>query len=106
VREAIRACRAVLFIASPDSRQSRYVMAELGLAELHGRTVYPLWAAGEHWLESVPLGLSTAQFVDARGERYGQGLAEIVAALGALPEPLAAMRAARPAIRVRGRLHA
>jgi len=94
VREAVRDCRALLLVASPDSRQSRYVKAELGLAELHGCTVYPLWAAGEQWLESIPLGLSTAQFVDARGERYDRGLAEIVAALRALPAPPAAMREA------------
>jgi len=84
IREAIHACRALLLVASPDSRRSRFVKAELDVAELHGRPILPLWAAGEAWIESIPLGLSTAQFVDARGERYGQGLAETVAALRAL----------------------
>ena len=85
LREAIHACGAVLLIATPESRRSRYVKAELDLAAVHGRPIYPLWAAGETWIESITLGLSATQFVDARGGCYARGLAELVAALQALP---------------------
>jgi TIR domain len=56
LRTAIRAARAVLLIASPNARSSRYVRDELRIAELYQRPVYPLWIAGTHWMDAVPLG--------------------------------------------------
>jgi WD40 repeat protein len=82
VREAIRAAHALLLVASRDSRQSRLVKAELEVAELYGRPIYPVWAAGEQWIDCVPLGLGSMQFVDARGTAYPAGLRELLLLLG------------------------
>ncbi len=46
LRNAIRSSRAVLLIASPSARSSRYVKDELRIAEMYQRPVYPLWMAG------------------------------------------------------------
>ncbi|HWE61658.1 MAG TPA: TIR domain-containing protein, partial [Chloroflexota bacterium] len=69
LREAIRASLALLLIASPHTRSSRYVADELRIAELYGRRVYPVWVEGEQWMDCVPLGWGGLQYLDARGER-------------------------------------
>ena len=81
VRTAIRAARAVLLIASPHARSSRYVRDELRIAELYQRPVYPLWIAGTQWMEAVPLGWGGAQYIDARQSRYETAMPELVAVL-------------------------
>src|SRR5262245_48480507 len=42
LRDAIHAAYAVLLIASPASRRSDYVRDELAIAEMEGKTVYPI----------------------------------------------------------------
>ena len=85
-RDAIRAARAVLYLGSPEARSSRYVADELRVAELYRRPIYPLWLAGEAWLECVPLGWGGMQYLDARGDGYAAALDEIVTLLrGGLP---------------------
>ena len=56
-RRAIRGCQAVVLVVSPDARRSRFVKAELAVAEMYGRAVVPVWAAGEQWLDCMPLAL-------------------------------------------------
>src|SRR5436190_12462144 len=69
LRDAIQKARAVLLIATPDSRQSLYVGDELGIAAMYKLPVYPVWAAGTEWMDSIRLGLGSVQFIDAREER-------------------------------------
>ncbi len=78
LRTAIRAAQAVLLIASPNARGSRYVRDELRIAELYQRPVYPLWIAGTHWMDAVPLGWGGAQYLDARQSRYETAMPELV----------------------------
>ncbi len=78
LREAIQNCHAVLLIASPDSRSSNYVQDELALAEMWKRPVYPVWAAGDQWMECIPMGMGKVQFIDARGEQYKNAVTEVV----------------------------
>src|SRR5947209_3036423 len=47
LRETLRSARAVLLVASPNSRQSNYVQDELSIAEMYQRPVYPVWAECE-----------------------------------------------------------
>ena len=62
IRDAIREARAILIVASPAARRSPYVKAELRLADMYQRPLYPIWAAGAQWMDSVPLfNLSGAQ---------------------------------------------
>jgi TIR domain/Trypsin-like peptidase domain/AAA ATPase domain len=81
LRTAIRAARAVLLIASPNARSSRYVRDELRIAELYQRPVYPFWIAGTHWMEAVPLGWGGAQYIDARESRYETAIPQLVGLL-------------------------
>ncbi|MEP7288798.1 MAG: TIR domain-containing protein [Chloroflexota bacterium] len=81
LREAIRASRALLLIASPNSRKSRYVKDEIRIAEMYQRPVYPVWASGEQWMESIPMGWGGTQAIDAREARYADALTRIVQTL-------------------------
>src|SRR5258707_13132378 len=47
IREAIRDSQALIFVASPDSRRSRYVKGELSIAEMYSRRIFPVWMAGD-----------------------------------------------------------
>jgi WD40 repeat protein/class 3 adenylate cyclase len=86
LRAALRTCRALVLVASPAARQSRFVTAELGVAAMYGRPIIPVWSAGEQWLECVPLDLAGLQYVDARGARYAEALDEVAAAVRRLAE--------------------
>jgi len=74
VREAIEESFAFLLIASPDSRRSSYVRSELLLAQAKGIPIYAIWAAGESWIDSVPLNLAHIQYLDFRGGAYADSL--------------------------------
>ncbi len=91
LRAAIRAAQAVLLIASPNARSSRYVRDELRIAEMYQRPVYPLWIAGTQWMDAVPLGWGGAQYIDARQSRYETAMPELVGILNKAsltpPEP-------------------
>ncbi len=78
LRTAIRSAQAVLLIASPNARSSRYVRDELRIAEMYQRPVYPLWIAGTQWMDAVPLGWGGAQYSDARESRYETAIPELV----------------------------
>ncbi|HEY8285659.1 MAG TPA: TIR domain-containing protein, partial [Chloroflexota bacterium] len=98
LRDAIRAASALVLITSAATRASRYIGDELRIAELYGRRVYPLWVAGEQWMECVPLGWGGLQYLDARGSGYEAALASLAAELRQLsggrpsPTPLARPR--------------
>ena len=81
LRQAIHASRGVLLIASEESRQSAAVRDELALADAEGKAIYPVWALGDVWIKSVPLGRGSMQYIDARGDAYDLALAAIVEAL-------------------------
>jgi toxoflavin biosynthesis protein ToxD len=85
IREGIRSSQAVVLIASPDSRQSPYVRDELDIAKNYQIPVFPLWAAGHEWIESIPLGWGRHQYSDARGLRYEEGLQHLLSVLGTDP---------------------
>ncbi len=94
LRTAIRSARAVLFIASPHARSSRYVKDELAIAQMYQRPVYPLWIAGTHWMDAAPLGWGQSQYIDARESRYETAIPELVELLNIassteakIPEP-------------------
>lgn len=81
IREAIDKSFAVVVLASPRSRASKYVRGELTLAESKGRDIYPFWIDGADWSDCIPLGMTYAQFIDARLEKREQGIAELCAVL-------------------------
>ncbi len=87
LRTAIRAADAVLLVASPNARSSRYVKDELRIAQMYQRPIYPVWVTGTQWMEAIPLGLGGMQYIDAREERYTSALSEIVFTLTGVPFP-------------------
>lgn len=78
IRSAIGRCKAVILIASPESRRSNFVVGELMVAEQYQRTIIPVWAEGEEWIDSIPLHHSRAQHIDCRGEKYRQGFEQLI----------------------------
>jgi TIR domain len=81
IRAAIDKSFAVVMLASPQSRASKYVRGELSLAESKGHQIYPLWIDGAEWSDCIPLGMTYAQFIDARGEKQENGIAELCGVL-------------------------
>ncbi len=88
LRKAIRQASAVVLVASPSARGSRYVKDELRIAEMYRRPVYPLWAMGNAWMDAVPIGWGGTQYIDAREERYQEALHEMVMILEKLNSPV------------------
>lgn len=83
IRDAIGRSVAVILIASPSSRQSAFVQGELAVARSANCPIYPVWAVGDQWVESIPLGMVNYQYVDCRADMYATGLAQIVNSLEA-----------------------
>jgi TIR domain len=81
VREAIEESFAFLLIASPDSRRSPYVRSELLLAQARELPIYALWAAGESWIDSIPMSLAHIQYLDFRDRAYADGLHTLIGEL-------------------------
>ena len=82
LRNAVRAAYAVLLIASPNSRQSPYVKDELSIAkEMYQRPVYPIWVAGEQWMDAIPMGWGSTQYIDAREALYATAVHQIATVL-------------------------
>ncbi|MEO1667239.1 MAG: TIR domain-containing protein [Chloroflexota bacterium] len=78
IRDAIRDSRAVLLVASPQARESFYVRDEIAVANMEKKPLYPVWADGEHWIDSVPLGMGRIQYIDARANSYDAALERMV----------------------------
>jgi hypothetical protein len=81
IRTAIDASFAALLVATPDSKKSAVVRSELMLAEARKRPIYPIWARGEIWIDSIPMAYAHSQYVDCRGSRYELGLSTLLAKL-------------------------
>ncbi|GEM_PF-7011810 len=87
IRQAIEDCTAVVWVASPASYASDYVDSEIAIAEAYNKTIYPVWADGDRWIDCVPLGKTKIQYVGMKGDNYSAGLAKLIEALkGTRPE--------------------
>lgn len=81
LRIALRSTYAVVFVASPDSRRSRFVKDELRIAEMYNHPIYPIWISGTSLMEAMPIGMGGVQIIDMRMSAYESGLEELIAAL-------------------------
>ncbi|GCE06803.1 nSTAND1 domain-containing NTPase [Dictyobacter aurantiacus] len=91
LRSAVRSSNAVLLIASPRARSSRYVKDELRIAEMYRRPIYPVWVAGDQWMEAIPIGWGSTQYIDARADNYTQAIQAIVRSVYQSANSLAAV---------------
>lgn len=78
IRNAIAGSYAVVLIASPHAKDGPYVQAELLLAESNGREIIPLWIEGDHWIDCVPMGLGSMQYINCRDVQYTTGIARLI----------------------------
>ncbi len=81
LRHAIRQSFAIVLVASPSSRKSRYVKDELRIASMYQCLVLPIWVDGEEWMDSIPMGWGSTQFVDGRGKNYSTAVDQLVSSL-------------------------
>jgi TIR domain len=101
---AIKDCKYVVVLFSPDSAESAWVNRELDFAELHKKKIYPLLVKGEPE-QSIPFGYTTFQFIDIRDDqKVMDGLQKLVDTLkshadgseGAAPTPPESGESAAP----------
>ena len=78
VREAIRTCNGIIYLATPDARGSSIVRGELMFAKTYGKPIYPLWATGRYWVDVVSLEDISTQYIDIRGNLYEDGLLQLI----------------------------
>lgn len=67
VRNALEKCSALLYIVTPESRDSRAVKGELAIAEMQQRRIVPVWLAGDQWANTAQIDYISMQYIDARG---------------------------------------
>lgn len=91
VREAVRAARSIVFVASPHARASRMVVEDVRLAGLYRRSVYAIWLAGDAWSECSPGDWEPDRRIDARGASYTHAVRELVAILSDVSDQPAPM---------------
>jgi serine/threonine-protein kinase len=72
IENAIQSTQCTVVLLSPDAKQSDWVSIEVNYAQALGRRIFPVLLRGTQ-VESVPLSLFNAQYLDAR-----QNLAEAV----------------------------
>jgi hypothetical protein len=84
LREAIDESFAFLLISSPHSRKSEIVRSELLVAQARRLPIFALWAAGESWIDSIPMSLAHIQYLDFRKSTYAKSLDILLKKLSAL----------------------
>jgi len=78
LRTAIAGAQSIVLVASPDSRQSTYVRDEIAIARMRNKQIYPVWAKGTEWIESIPMGMGYIQNIDMRVRAYNSGLQTLI----------------------------
>ncbi len=81
VRRGIQACATVVYIGSPDAKDSKYVRSEIVLAQKESRPILALWARGSAWIDCAPFELATYNYLDVRDGAYPNQLPFLLTAL-------------------------
>ena len=68
IRSALAKSFAFILFASPTSRDSTFVRAEVSLAQAKSIPIIPVWVRGDKWEDCIPLSLMYNQYVDLRGD--------------------------------------
>lgn len=79
IERSIRGAAGVIVLLSPDSNNSEWVRREISFAEQNEKRVFPVLIKGDED-DSIPLRLSTTQWVDLRKD-FQSGMAELANAL-------------------------
>jgi TIR domain len=78
IRAGIAQSVAVVVLASPHSQASRYVRAELAIAQSQKIAIVPVWVSGDHWPDCIAMDLIYSQYIDIRGERQDVGIGRLI----------------------------
>ena len=81
IRWALHHAFCVVLVATPSSRDSSFVQAELALAQDLMVPLVPVWGSGHAWIQSVPLAVAQTQYIDIREANFERGMAELEARL-------------------------
>lgn len=81
IEGAIRQCRGLVVILSPDAFASEWVRREISRAINLQRTVFPMLLRGEK-ADAIPISLENTQYIDLRTD-FENGLALLISGLNA-----------------------
>lgn len=79
IERSIRGATAIIVLLSPGSNSSEWVRREISFAEHHEKRIFPVLIGGDED-DSIPLRLSSHQFVDLR-QHFQEGMDELANAL-------------------------
>ncbi len=82
IRLAIKDAASVILVASPNAYETDFVQGELDIAKMYERTIYPVWAHGDHFIACVPMGMGKTQYIDLRANYFMANFPKLIAALG------------------------
>lgn len=78
IRDGVKDAYAVVLLCSTKSLESRYVHAELVLAQNQDCPIIPIWISGNEWIDCVPLNFVNFQYLDCRGNLFDEGVQKLV----------------------------
>ncbi|GAB2549825.1 toll/interleukin-1 receptor domain-containing protein [Spirosoma aerophilum] len=78
IRAAVEESFAVLLIATPNSMKSPFVRSEVLLTQAKKLPIYAVWAAGEEWIDAIPMTLAHIQYLDLRSDYYDSNFSMLV----------------------------
>src|SRR5690242_12998412 len=54
IEYGLRQCQALIYVASPEAKNSRFIIHELEIANRWNIPIVPFWVAGAEWLDVAP----------------------------------------------------
>jgi TIR domain len=90
IRRAIRASSGVIYLGTPEARDSAAVRGELEIANAFRKPIHPVFAKGRKWAYVAPLPIIPKQYIDIREEQEGQyqrGVEELADCIWQQPQP-------------------
>lgn len=78
IRDGVKDAYAVVLLCSPRSIESKYVQAEIVLAQKSDCPIIPIWIFGDNWVDCVPLSFVNFQYLDCRGDKLNDGVEKLV----------------------------
>jgi hypothetical protein len=81
IRQNIKKSNGVVYVATEEAATSDFVRDELAIARDHHIPVYAIWARGDYWSSSIPLGWGRTHYADGRGDKFDGAVLSIIASL-------------------------
>jgi hypothetical protein len=86
IRAALSNSFAFVLCASPHSRESNFVRAEVSLTQAKNIPIIPVWIHGDKWEDCIPLSLMYTQHIDLRDDRDFAGFHKLLNTLNSIIE--------------------